>query len=167
MKKTILMAFAALLFWTNHGVAAEMKIGYVDIKAAMENTAAYTQGIKRVEALQNKKKKQLEAMRKRVADLDKELQMQSMAMSNSHQVAKQQEFTQLKKEFDRELQDATEELKGEKRKLDQTMYVKFYDAVRAIGKEKNFDLILPKSATIYASSSYDITADVTKMLDKK
>ena len=167
MKKITLLAVSASLLLASQSFAAEMRIGYVDIKAAMENTNTYTQGIKRVEALQNKKKKQLEALRKRVTDVEKELQMQSMAMSNEHQAAKQQEFMRLKKEFDRELQDAGEELKGEKRKLDQAMYGKFYDVVRAYGKDKKFDIIIPKSATIFANPAYDITADITKMLDKK
>jgi len=167
MKKVILVMFAASLLWVGHSFAAEMKIGYVDIKTSMENTKAYALGIKRVEALQNKKKKKLEVMRQRVSDLDKELQMQSMAMSSERQVEKEQEFTRLKKEFDRELQDATDELKREKRQLDQTMFGKFYDAVRSYGKNNKFDMILPKSATIYASSEYDITADITKILDQK
>ncbi len=167
MKRTILMVFAMTLAWSGQSSAEAMKIGYVDIKAAMESTKVYTQGIKRVEALQNKKQKQLEDKRKRVTDLDKELQMQSMAMSNKHQTEKQQELARLKKEFERELQDATEELKREKRQLDQMMYGKFYDAVRAYGKANEFDIILPKSATIYTSPSYDVTASITKMLDKK
>ena len=167
MKKLMLILFAAVMMWAGQSFAAEMKIAYVDIKAAMENTAAYSKGIKRVEALQNKKRTELEALRKRVSDLDKELQMQSMAMSSEHQATKQQEFNRLRKEFERQVQDATDELKKEKRALDQKMYEKFYDAVRLYGKEKKFDLILPKSTTVYASSTYDITAEITKMLDSK
>ncbi|MDX8383655.1 MAG: OmpH family outer membrane protein [Ghiorsea sp.] len=167
MKKTLLLIMLSLFCWTTSSVAAEMKIGYVDIKTAMENTKEYSKGIKRLEALQNKKKRTLEAKRNRVSQLDKELQMQSMAMSNAHQVSKQQEFTRLKKEFERELQDASDELKGAKRQLDQTLIGKFYDVVRAYGKAKKYDLILPKSTTIYGNSAYDVTADITKILDKK
>jgi outer membrane protein len=167
MKKIILAIFATTLMCSSMATAAEMKIGYVDIKVSMENTKAYMQGIKRVEALQNKKKKKLESMRQRVSELDKELQMQSMAMTSDHQAAKQQEFTSLKKEFDRELQDASDELKREKRQLDQVMFGKFYDVVRAYGKDRKFDVILPKSATIYGSATYDITADITKIMDSK
>jgi len=167
MKKMILIAFTVTLLSSAHAMAAEIKIAYVDIKTALENTKAFTQAQKRMEAMQNKKKKQLEAMRKRVADLDKELQMQSMAMSNKHLASKQDELNRLKTNFDRELQDAGGELKREKRKLDNTMYVKFYDVVRAYGKKHNLDIILPKSATIYTNGTHDITADITKILDQK
>jgi len=166
MKRIISMVFVISLLWTSQGFAAEMKIGYVDIKTAMENTKAYQQGLKRLEALQNKKKDKLEAMRTRVSELDKELQMQSMTMSSEHQANKQQEFTRLKKEFDRELQDASDELKREKRQLDQTMFGKFYDVVRAYGKENNFGIIFPKSAIVYGDDAHEVTAAITKLLDK-
>jgi len=167
MKKVILMMVAASLLWSTQASAVDSKIAVVDIKTAMENTKAYAAGIKRLEALQNKKKKELEAMRKRLTDLDKELQLQSMALSNDRQNAKQQELAELKKTFDRKLQDASDELKGEKRKLDSRMISQFYDVVRDYGKEKGFDLVLPKSTTMYVGKGLDITADITKILDKK
>ncbi|HID36391.1 MAG TPA: OmpH family outer membrane protein [Ghiorsea sp.] len=167
MKKLVLMVFAVSLIWSAQAVASENNVAVVDIKTAMENTKAYAAGIKRLEALQNKKKKELEAMRKRLTDLDKELQLQSMALSNDRQNAKQQELAQLKKTFDRKLQDASDDLKAEKRKLDSRMIGKFYDVVRDYGKEKGFDLILPKSTTIYVGEGLDITADITNILDTK
>jgi outer membrane protein len=165
--KTIGLCIVVLLMWGGSAAAADVKVATVDIKTAMENTKAYAAGIKRLEALQNKKKKELEAMRKRLTDLDKELQLQSMTLSNERQNAKQQELVSLKKEFDRKLQDASDELKAEKRKLDSRMIGKFYDAVRAYGKDNKFDLILPKSTTMYVGPGLDITADITKILDKK
>ncbi len=167
MKKFVMMLMMLGLFAATPAMAAELKIAYVDIKTAMENTKAYSLGLKRLEALQKKKKKELEKMRNRLSALDKKLQMQSMAMSNDVQAAEQQELNRLKKEFDRKLQDAGDELKSEKRKLDQTLIGRFYDAVRIYGKQHKIDFILPKSTTIYANTAYDITSELTKILDKK
>ncbi len=166
MKKIIAVCIVMSCLWVGQSFASEMRIAYVDIKVSMENTKAYQQGVKRFEALQNKKRKQLDAKRKTLTDLDKELQMQSMAMTSEHLMEKQQKLTRLKKEFDRDLQDATDELKREKRQLDQAMFGKFYNAVKTYGKEHKFDIILPRSAIIYGSKPYDITADITKILDK-
>lgn len=163
----ILATLATSLLWSTQGLAAEMKLAYVDIKVAMESTSVHSNGMKRLEALQHKKQKQLEAMRKRLSDLDKELQLQSMAMSNERRASKQQELVTLKKNYDRQLQDASDELKAEKRKLYTVLSGKFYDAIRAYGKTNEYDMIIPKSATIYTNSAYDITADITKILDKK
>lgn len=167
MKKLFWMMAVVSMLFSVQSFASDMKVAVVDIKTAMENTKAYASGIKRLEALQNKKKKELESLRKRLTDLDKELQLQAMTMSTETQNAKQQELGELKKKFDRKLQDASDELKGEKRKLDSRMIAKFYDAVRAYGKDKKFDLILPKSTVMYAGAGLDITADITKIMDKK
>jgi len=163
--KKILMILAMTFLWSGQSLAADIKIATVDIKTSMEGTKAYAIGIKRLEALQSKKKKELEAMRNRLQELDKELQLQSMALSNERQTAKERELVQLKKDFDRKLQDASDELKGEKRKLDSRLIGKFYDAVRAYGKKKGYDLILPKSTTMYVGEGLDITAEITKILD--
>lgn len=167
MKRTMFLLAVMTLTWASQLEAAELKVGYVDIKTAMENTRDYRTGLKRLEALESKKTKQLETMRNRITDLDKELQMQSMTMSNEHKMAKQEELAQLKKEFDRELQDSSDELKGEKRKLDQVLVGKFYEAVREFGQKNKFDIILPKSVTIYTNGNHDVTADITTILDTK
>ena len=167
MKKYLFALLVTAFFWSTQGVAADFRIAVVDIKTAMENTKSYAMGIKRLEALQSKKKKELESLRKRLTDLDKELQLQSMALSNDRQTAKQQELAQLKKNFDRKLQDASDELKAEKRKLDTRLIGKFYEVIRVYGKENKFDLIVPKSTTLFTSSALDITAEMTKILDKK
>jgi Skp family chaperone for outer membrane proteins len=39
--------------------------------------------------------------------------------------------------------------------------------VRDYGKKNGYDLILPKSNMIYAGEALDVTADITKLLDKK
>ncbi len=167
MKKIFLVAIATVTLMASNVSAADVKVGYVDIKTAMENSKEYHNGMKRLEALQKKKQKELEAMRNKLQGLDKELQLQSMTLSNDSQAAKQQEFTKLKKDFDRRLQDASDELKAEKRKLDSKMIGKFYNTVRAYGKEHKYDMILPKNATIYTSGKQDITAEITKILDAK
>ncbi len=167
MNKIFVVAAMVSMLWSFQAVAEGLNIAVVDLKTAMENTKAYAAGIKRLEALQNKKKKELESLRKRVTDLDKELQLQSMALSDSRQTAKQQELAQLKKEFERKLQDASDELKAEKRKLDTRLIGQFYDAIRIYGKEKKLDLILPKATTLYVGEGLDITAEMTRILDTK
>jgi len=167
MKGMFVLVMTLVTLMASNVFAADMKVGYVDIKTAMENSKEYHNGMKRLEALQKKKKRELEAMRSKLQGLDKELQLQSMTLSNDNQAAKQQEFTKLKKEFDRKLQDASDELKNEKRKLDSRLIGKFYNTVRAYGKEHKYDVILPKNATIYTSGNQDITAEITKILDTK
>lgn len=148
--------------------AAEMKIGIVDVKSAVENTKAYQQGLKRLEEMTGKKQKELDTLREKIEQSEKDMLGQSMAMSPERLSQKQSELKDLRKLYTRKQQDAQEELMGEKNSLDQTVILKFYKVVEEYGKKNAYDLILPNTQQIvlYGNSSHDITADITSLLDK-
>lgn len=158
---------AALISSAGVAVAGETKIGVVDVRTAIQNTQSYQQGMKRIEALQNQKQKELDSLRTKIAQSEKDLMGQSMAMSPDRLNQKQQELKDLRKLFQRKQQDAQEELMGESQRLEQSIITKFYDVVRAYGKENGFHLVIPKSTVVYSMDSQDVTGEVTKLLDKK
>lgn len=148
--------------------AADLKIGIVDVKSAVENTKAYQQGLKRLEALTGTKQKELDALREKIEQAEKDMLGQSMAMSPERLSQKQSELKDLRKLYTRKQQDAQEELMGEKNSLDQTVVLKFYKVVAEYGKKNGFDMILPNAQQIvlYSNPTHDVTADITKLLDK-
>lgn len=158
---------AAMISSAGVAVAGETKIGVVDVRTAIQNTQAYQQGMKRIGALQTQKQKELDGLRAKIAQSEKDLMGQSMAMSPDRLAQKQQELKDLRKLFQRKQQDAQEELMGESQRLEQSIITKFYDVVRAYGKEKSFSLIIPKSTVVYTIESQDVTGDITRLLDKK
>ncbi len=167
MKRSILAAAVAVAvgaFSVTAG-AADLKLAYVDVKSAVENTQGYQQGIKGLELLKKKKEKTLDQLRSRIEQSQKDLLGQSMAMSQERLAEKQRDLKEMRKNFNRQQQDAQEELINNKNQLDQRILKRFYDAVRAYGKEHHFDMILPKSSSIYFAASHDITAAITKSLD--
>lgn len=167
MRYRMMMAgFLALVLFSGQAIAAEMKVGYVDVKSAIENTKAYRDGLQRLEGLKNQKQKDLSTLRNRITKAEKDLFNQSMAMSQDMASKKQQDLNDLKKTFKRQQQDAREALMMEKNRLDQGVLKKFYDAVRAYGKAQKYDMILPSSSVIYGSDAHDITSKITQILDK-
>jgi len=146
--------------------AAELKIAYVDIKSALENTAEYKQGMKRLHALNDKKVKELKALKEKINKAEKELMSPSL-MSQEHLSKKQQRLKDLTKEFQRKQQDAQEELSAEKNRIDIATMNKFQKVIVAYGKEKHYDFILPKPVSLYANPALDITGEITKLLDAK
>lgn len=162
------MAIGCMLFgFAGSTYAADLKIGYVDIKSAVESTAAYQSGLNKLEALKNKKQKELDAMKAKIDAAEKDVLGQSMAMSPDKLAGKQQDLNEMRKRFSRVQQDAQEELVTEKNKLDMMVGSKFQTVLKQYGKEGNFDMILPSSVLLYANPKYDVTAEITKRLDKK
>jgi len=167
MRYRILMAGALALgiFVGGETGAAELKLAFVDVKSAIENTKDYREGLQRLEGIKKTKQKELGALRDRIAKMEKDLFSQSMAMSPERLSRKQQGLNDLKKDFKRKQQDAQEMLLLEKTRLNRGIFKKFYDVVRNYGKKQGYDMILPKSSVLFGSSSHDVTAQVTKLLD--
>ena len=167
LKKIILSGVVASISMAWMVSAEASGIAYVDVKSSVENTKTYQNGIKHLEALKAQKLKELRALKAKIDQAEKDILGQSMAMSPERLSQKQSELKELRKSAARKQQDAQEELVGEKNRLDQKVVGDFYKVVRAYGKKKGYDLILPKSNMIYASPALDVTADITKILDQK
>ncbi|MDX8403004.1 MAG: OmpH family outer membrane protein [Mariprofundaceae bacterium] len=153
----------------NLGNAAELKIGIVDVKSAFENTKAYQLGINKLKALAAKKQKELDALRVKIEQSEKDMLGQSMAMSPERLSQKQSDIKDLRKLYTRKQQDAQEDLAAERNTLLGKQGVKLKKALSEIGKKGGYDLILPKAQQIvlYSNPEHDITGELTKLLDKK
>ena len=158
---------AAMIGYAGVACAGDMKIGYVDVKSAVENTAAYQAGLKKLEALKNQKQKELDAMSAKIDQAEKDILGQSMAMSPDRLAAKQQDLNEMRKNYNRTRDDANEELATEKNRLDMSVGAKLQTVLQEFGKEGGFDMILPRPVMLYADPKFDVTAEITKRLDKK
>ena len=148
--------------------AADMKIGIVDVKSAIENTKAYQKGLNRLKALQARKQKELTTLRVKIEQAEKNMLGQTMAMSPERLAQKQSEIKDLRKLYTRKQQDAQEELSGELGKLNSAQGIKLSKTLKAFGKEGGYDLILPKvqQLVLYSNPAHDVTSEITKLLDK-
>lgn len=158
---------AAMLAAVGSAEAAELKIGYVDMKSAVENTADYQQGMARLQSLQDEKIKELRALKEKIDKAEKDLLGQSMAMSPDRLAQKQQELKEMSKDFQRRQQDAQEELGAEKNRLDVSVGAKFQKVISEYGEKGHYDMILPKPVFLYVNEKLDVTGDITKLLDGK
>jgi len=145
--------------------AAELKIGFVDVKSAIENTKQYRAGQQQLEGIKTVKQKELKDLQNRITQMDKDLTSQSMAMSPDRLSRKQHDINDMKKDFKRKLQDAQETMALERNRILQGINTKFGKKIREFGKKNGYDLILTRPSVLYVAPRHDITAQVTKILD--
>jgi len=157
------LAFGLLV--SSNVYADGLKVAFVDVKSAIENTVQYSKGLKSLEKIKNTKQKELEVLRDKISQKDKDLLNQSMAMSPDRVGQKQQEINNMKRDFQRKLQDAQEAMTTERNRLLQGINTKFGKKIRELGKQKGYDYILTKPSVLYVKDIHDITAEVTKLLD--
>jgi len=166
--KSILVSIGAVCIFGMASVqAAELKIGYIDIKSALESTAEYKQGMKRLQALSDKKVKALRALKDKITQEEKDLMGQSLAMSQENLAQRQQKLKEMGKKFKRMQQDAQEELAAEKNRMDIASMTRFQKVMVNYGKQHHFDMLMPKPVFIYADPKHDVTGDIIKLLDAK
>ena len=159
-----MLAFCLLL--TSGASAAELKVVFVDVKSAIENTAKFREGLQHLEGVKNSKQKELEGLRDKINQMDKDLLNQSMAMSPEKLSQKQQKVDDLKTDFQRKLQDAQRAMELEKNRLLQGVYTKFGKKIEEFAGQKGYDYILTKPSVLYVKPELDVTAEVTKLLDQ-
>jgi Skp family chaperone for outer membrane proteins len=147
--------------------AEGLKIGYVDMKSALENTTDHQKGMDQLKAMSAKKIKELTSLGEKIRQAEKDLLSQSMAMSPDRLAIKQQELKQMRKVFQRKQQDAQEEIAVEKNRLEMSIGKKFQQALNTFGKQGNYDMLLAKPMFLYVDPKHDVTAEITKMLDAK
>ena len=166
--RSLLLSMGAVFALGVSGVhAGDLKLGYVDMKSAIDNTADYQRGMKSLKAMQEKKVKELQAIGGKISQQEKKLLGQSMAMAPDRLAQKQQELKSMRTEFQRKQQDAQEALSAEKNRLDMSIGAKFQSVVTAYAKKNGFDMIMPRPMFLYVDPKHDVTADITKLLDAK
>jgi len=164
---TFIAALAALsIFGFTSVQAAELKIGYIDIKTALENTAEYQSGMTSLKALRDKKLTQLKALKDKIDRAEKDIMRQSLAMSQEHLAQKQRDLKEMGKNFQRAQQDAQEALAAKKNTMDIASMAKFQKVITAYGKSHHYDMIIPRPVFLYVDAKHDLTGDITKLLDK-
>ncbi len=164
--RSIIASLGAMMICSVTLAHAEgMKLGYVDVKSAMENTAAYQQGMKRLESLKAQKVKELQTLGERISQSEKDMLGQSMAMAPDQLAQKQQDLKSMRTEFQRKQQDAQEALSAEQNRIQINIGSKFEKVVTSYGKKGKYDMIMPKPMFLYVDPKHDVTAAITKLLD--
>ena len=167
IRTALVLTAAVLISGLTSAHAEGLKIGYVDMKSALENTSDHQKGMEQLKAMSANKIKELTTLGEQIRQSEKDLLSQSMAMSPDRLDMKQQELKQMRKIFQRKQQDAQEEVAVEKNRLEMSIGKKFQDALTEFGKKGGYDMLLAKPVFLYVDPKHDVTAEITKMLDKK
>ena len=155
----------AAWLWTTHAAAAEIRIAYVDVRAAIENTKEYQAGIEQLKALQTKRQKELDALRRRIEARQEELDKKAMVLSPEKLAALQEEIKGLRKQFERRREDAQEELRERMMQLNMRIMKRFHKVLEAFAKERGYDFVFGRPVLLYAAPQHEITGEITKRLD--
>ncbi|MDD5070460.1 MAG: OmpH family outer membrane protein [Candidatus Omnitrophica bacterium] len=163
MRKLSVLFVLAVVFAVSQTVfAKEMKVGVVDVFEVFneyEKTKDYDKSLdeKRVkkESVLSEKKAEIEKLQSKMSVLnEEEKQKQSeqlMSAVRDYKNLEREAFIDLKKERDEKMKEIVEDIN---------------DLVKDYAKKNEFSLIINENAVLYNDASYDITAEILKLMNK-
>ena len=153
--------------WFGSAWAADLKIGFVDMQRALNECNAGAEAKKAMA-------KEVETFQRLIADKQKELQTmkesiekQSLMLNAEARAAKEKEYQNKLREFQRWGEDNQNEIKTKGMEMERNIAVGIQKVTQKLGADEGYTLVLEKNENIvlYASKSIDLTDRVIKAFD--
>ncbi|MES2641832.1 MAG: OmpH family outer membrane protein [Myxococcota bacterium] len=151
----LMFAFAAPSF-------AQAKIATVDFQKALDNVAEGTAAKTRLEGMFAEKKVALDKMRSQLEAQQKDLEKQSVILSDAAKKQKEEEFYNAQMQFQQAYQRSEGEMQQAYMGAMETLIEKMKKLSQTIATEKGYTLVIEvnEGGVIYASPTIDMTADL-------
>lgn len=138
------------------------KIAVVSFQAAVSQTNEFQRAYVDLEKKWGPKRQQLKTMSDDIDRLTKELQTQGDKLSETERVTRAKSLDDKKKQFDRQSQDAQNDLGQEMQELFSTTASKVYDVLSSYAEKNGYTLVLDNSTQQSPILSFNTTTDITK-----
>ena len=166
-KKLSMVVGMILLTWCGSVLAADLKIAYVDIQKAVNESNAgkeakklITKDVEKYQRLGADKQKELQALKE---SLDKQMLM----LTPDARANKEKEYQNKIREFQRWGEDTQNEVNQKRMEMERNIFAALMKVIQKIGADEGFTVILERNENIvlYASKTIDITDRVIKAYD--
>ncbi len=169
--KNITLSLVAITFTLglSQAYAAEIKVGFIDMQKAIQETATGKKAKKELEDEFNKKKKDLEKREADIKKMGEDFEKRSMAMNEDARMKKQQEIQGQMRQYQEMAAKSQMEIQKRERDLTQPIVTKLKGIIEDIAKKEDFTMILEKSeqSVMWAKREVDLTDRVIKEYDGK
>ncbi|MGD0883872.1 MAG: OmpH family outer membrane protein [Thermodesulfovibrionales bacterium] len=141
-----------------------VRIGYVDLRVALNESNEGKKAKAELESLIKTKQVAIDEKGKTVEKLKGELEKQSSVLSGEAKKAKEDEIERLLRDYQRLVQDSQAEVKKKEDKYTESIIKELREIVEKIGKEENYSLILEnvEGIILYTNKDLDLTERVLK-----
>lgn len=163
--------FAALLstsLFFASSARAEIKIGYVDLRKALQDTSAGKKAQKDLKKEYDAKKEELEKKEKDLKAMNDDLDKKKLVLSDEVKQKKQIELQQEMGKFQQQVQATQAALQKKEREMTQPILEKLQELLDKRAKADGYTVILEKSeqSVLWAKKDIDMTDAIVKEYEK-
>lgn len=169
--KRFLIAVGALLLVTgaacaNFADAAETKLGSVDIQKVLLISDAGKEAKEQLSLKAAKYQAEVNAKEEELKKMSGELEKQSVLLSETARGAKEKDFMQKRKEFERLKKDAQDDLQAKNDELTNKIVEEIIRLIQDYGRKNGFTFILVKNESmIFIDDKVDLTDEILKQFN--
>ncbi len=170
----VLLLAAATGAWAqsagNSPAPAPMKVGVLNVRQAIVNTAEGKQASAELQSQFASRQNELESLRKQIEDLQNRLRSGERTLSDEEKVRLQRQGETLARQFQRKQDELQEDMNGVQNEVVDRIGRKMLDVLDRYARENGytavFDTSGQNSPVIYASSQIDVTQDIIRLYDQ-
>ncbi|HUO76308.1 MAG TPA: OmpH family outer membrane protein [Thermodesulfovibrionales bacterium] len=164
----VLLFLAVLIPVTFTAVSASgedvVKIGYVDLRVALNESEAGKKAKIELESLIKTKQSSIEERGKSLERLKGDFEKQASVLSADARKSKEEEIERLMRDYQRLVQDSQNDVKKKEGDITGSILKELRDVVQKIGQEEGYSVILEnvEGMILYSRKDLDITEKVIK-----
>lgn len=160
------MLVASLGLVAGTSIAADTKLGFVNVEQILKDAPQTAESGKKLEREFSGRQKELEGMARQIKDTEAALDKDSLTMSETDRRNKERDLSNVKIEFQRKQRELREDVNLRKNEELGALQDRINKAVTSVSEAEGYDLVV-YSGVAYSSKKVDITDKVLKALGKK
>ena len=162
-KSLVVASLLSAVFLAGEAMA-ELKVGYVNTQRIFRDAPAAVKAAKKLEGEFSKRDQDLQRLAKQLQTMQENLEKNSVTMSEGDRRAKEKEFGELSREFQRKQREFREDLNLRQNEENAAVIEKANKAIKQIAEAEKYDLVLQD--VVWVSPRLDITDKVIKALSE-
>jgi len=168
MRKTFFLIFALGLLGSFATASAEIRLGYVDLQAALNKSEAGKEANSKLNEVVAARQTAITEMEEKIKSLQDNVKKQRHLMGETALREKEDEIERLLRDYKRIVTDAQDEIKKKEAQLVSGIMDALHQVVKDIGKEDGYTVIFEQNASrlLYADEAIDITDRVVERFNK-
>lgn len=147
--------------------AADIKMGFVDIEKAANDSEEGMKAISQLNDFKSSKQLVLTEKGKAIEQMKSDLEKQGDIISSEAKKSKIEEVERSERELQRMVSDASQELEKRRREMTESVYKKIIELLAKYGQEEKYTVILPMQSVLYGDKSLDITDIIIKKFNEQ
>lgn len=160
-----IMAIIVAAIFSGAAMAAELKIGYINLQKALNDCSAGKEAIAELEAETKKRQEDVDKKQEELKKLNEEIEKKKSVWSEDMKEQKQKELQAKMQEFQRFYLQSNDDLKRREQDKKTVIIKDLIELAKPMAKEKGYTFLFELQGLIYGPPEADLTADLIKVYD--